>query len=355
MDDEKYNVTIKPLKRIEEIDVHLTPEEYFILSRIDGNVRANDLIALTGIEEEKLFSILEKFSKMKIIEDMGFSRDEVDLKEEEKKEIDNFLKSLEKKNFFEILQIKPTASSEEIRDAGLSILRKFHPDRFFRKKLGPYKAKLEKIVEKVNEAMEILLNEEARKIYAEQFPGQKPEEKEKAKFRKDEKLLPIKERVEKARTFYEEALKLEREKRYKEAILNLELAIAYDPFSKEYKEKLSSLKKLTESTKDWRQLYSSALSLISNGNVTKGLHELEECLLLNPAEAEPYLTAMSVLKESGKSESAIKVGEKATEKFPNHVEILLSLASLYEEEKKYLEALALYKKIIRILTGKKPS
>jgi curved DNA-binding protein CbpA len=62
------------------------------------------------------------------------------------------------KNYYKILEVKPTASFEEIKKAYRKLALKFHPDK------NPNKEAEEKFKE-ISEANENLSSEEKRKIY----------------------------------------------------------------------------------------------------------------------------------------------------------------------------------------------
>lgn len=66
---------------------------------------------------------------------------------------------------FAVLGIAPSATAEEIRAAYHAESRRFHPDRFFRQELGPFRAKLERIFRRLNEAHAVLSDPAKRAAY----------------------------------------------------------------------------------------------------------------------------------------------------------------------------------------------
>jgi tetratricopeptide (TPR) repeat protein len=71
---------------------------------------------------------------------------------------------------FAVLGILPSASPEEIRAAYHAQSKRFHPDRFFKKELGPYRVKLERIFRRVNEANAVLSDPARRAAYLAENP-----------------------------------------------------------------------------------------------------------------------------------------------------------------------------------------
>lgn len=72
---------------------------------------------------------------------------------------------------FAVLGISPLASAEEIRAAYHALSKRFHPDRFFKKELGPFRAKLERIFRRVNEANAVLSDPAQRAAYLAAHPA----------------------------------------------------------------------------------------------------------------------------------------------------------------------------------------
>src|SRR5580658_2221541 len=64
-----------------------------------------------------------------------------------------------KKDYYEILGVKKTASAEEIRKAFRKLARKFHPD------VNPGDRKAEEKFKEISEANDILSDEKKRKVY----------------------------------------------------------------------------------------------------------------------------------------------------------------------------------------------
>ncbi len=159
----------------------LSPVDGFVLSRIDGFSSEADLQHVTGLEGGVLRSSLEKLHGFGLITwetskpappsttqaaPPAISSDEqVDLTPEERERILNLHGRLSEMNHFEILGVHRSADRKEIKRAYYELAAAFHPDRFFRKRLGPYKAKLEALFSRMTHASEVLTTKDLRLEY----------------------------------------------------------------------------------------------------------------------------------------------------------------------------------------------
>lgn len=66
---------------------------------------------------------------------------------------------------FSVLGVSPHASAEEIRAAYHAASKRFHPDRFFRKEVGLFGPKLERIFRRLSEANAVLSDPKKREAY----------------------------------------------------------------------------------------------------------------------------------------------------------------------------------------------
>ncbi len=88
--------------------------------------------------------------------------DGIELPREFRDEVDALWKRLELEDGYQLLGVANGASKEEIRAAYYRIGPRFHPDRHFRKKLGPYKQKIEAIFAALTKAQETLRSDAHR-------------------------------------------------------------------------------------------------------------------------------------------------------------------------------------------------
>ncbi|HEX7601589.1 MAG TPA: J domain-containing protein, partial [Polyangiaceae bacterium] len=180
----------------------LSPVDGFVLSRIDGSVSDRDLLALTGLPDEQVHASLAKLEREGLI---AFSdgkppllpppspvhragppaaavapvpslpvsrfanaterREDVDLEMDHRLRILEMHATLETLNHYEILGAQRGADKKSIKRAYYEIAALFHPDRFFRKRLGTYKAKMEAIFVRATDAHDTLTDAERRAEY----------------------------------------------------------------------------------------------------------------------------------------------------------------------------------------------
>jgi len=212
----------------------LTPAEMFVLSRVDGVASMDQLCQLTGLPVDETFDALKKLASVGLI-DLPDGLDEVDLDEELQKEIRDLDERLADKDFFQMLGLEAGADAKAIRRAYFKISKRFHPDRYYGKRLGPFKARLERIFVKISEAHEFLADAKRRASYEANLLGERqrgdgsPEGREAGAPPGEPATKPPKRVANaKAREFFEEGLRELRANDYTAAALALRRAIALD-------------------------------------------------------------------------------------------------------------------------------
>lgn len=91
--------------------------------------------------------------------------EEVDLTLEQQTRINGFYVQLSAMTFYDLLGVPRLADKKTIKRAYNERTIEFHPDRYFRKRLGSFKPKLEAIFMRMTEAQEILCSTERRAQY----------------------------------------------------------------------------------------------------------------------------------------------------------------------------------------------
>lgn len=95
----------------------------------------------------------------------------VDLQPDVKREILELDLSLPQKSHFEVLGLELGATADDVRRAFHAASRKFHPDRYFGRNLGSFKARLERIFLRLSEASTVLSDPQRRAAYLEANPA----------------------------------------------------------------------------------------------------------------------------------------------------------------------------------------
>jgi curved DNA-binding protein CbpA len=188
----------------------LTPEDAFVLSRIDGSASEDDIAMATGLDLSTVRAALEKLVNLgalryetassnvvarpqaptrtssgsfhigPIIEtrsdssdahpaaalyDPGELDEPVDVSPDLKRRILDTYYRLEQLSHYELLNVDPQADKKAIKSAYFELVHYFHPDRYFGKNLGSFKPKLERLFTRVTEAHDTLTRGTGREDY----------------------------------------------------------------------------------------------------------------------------------------------------------------------------------------------
>lgn len=190
--------------------VNLTPQEGFILSRIDGHSSVDEICMLAGLAREQTLAALVKLHQSQLIEIPGAPApeptaspaadgspeagtqpasqpeladpegpvdDEVgeipeflpdpacQIPEDKQREIHRIYHRLEEMDFYELLSLEPGCSARDVQRAYRKIALKFHPDRFYGKELGEYRTRLDTIFRHMSNVADYLDDDEQRASY----------------------------------------------------------------------------------------------------------------------------------------------------------------------------------------------
>jgi tetratricopeptide (TPR) repeat protein len=186
----------------------LGPADAFILSHIDGKNSEADISAATGLDADlvrgaisRLLELgavhlveaqaetrpgrprMESFGQIvfgpSAVQEQVVKRDhpgatlydpreldeETDLEPALKREILHFFYQLDSLSHYELLGLDMSADKRAIRARFHEFIKVFHPDRYYGKKLGSFKVKLDRVFQRASEAHEILTRPEARTEY----------------------------------------------------------------------------------------------------------------------------------------------------------------------------------------------
>lgn len=186
----------------------LTPQEAFILSRVDGTATDAELALATGFDPGVIRTALDKFVELgavaynepaaarpprtpvatptqhlrigPIVEtraepverhpaaalyDPAELDEPVDIDLPRKRRILDAYYRIDRLTHYEALGVEPTADKKAVKNAYFEVVNLFHPDRYFGKNLGSFKAKLERLFARVTEAHDVLTRHAAREEY----------------------------------------------------------------------------------------------------------------------------------------------------------------------------------------------
>lgn len=190
------------------------PEEAFVLTRVDGRSSEADIAAATGIDSGRVKESLKRLVELgavryddavaatssappqreqptvppgvrishPVIEaksteqpdaahpasalyDPGELDEDVELELPRKRKILDYYYRLETVSHYELLEVSTDADKKVIKDAYFKVVGIFHPDKYYGKKLGSFKLKLERVFQRLTEAQEVLARKATRAEY----------------------------------------------------------------------------------------------------------------------------------------------------------------------------------------------
>ena len=222
--------------------------------------------------------------------------------------------------YHELLGVQLDATPKEVKKAYFKLSKEFHPDRHFRKEIGAFGARLDRIFKKVLEAHEMLSAPELRQVEnpprgaatetsvpradaavvaeAPTVDVTATEEAKPAKPRPLTKLERLQQRMpfkvnqaaiqarrQQADEIFRAAQASQRAGRLQEAEASIRIAINFDPTRGEFKEALGSLKIAAAGARTANLLAKPSESM-SNSELFETLRLLEDVLPYRPHDAE---------------------------------------------------------------------
>ncbi|MBN1961715.1 MAG: DnaJ domain-containing protein [Deltaproteobacteria bacterium] len=206
MDESFLSLCPQPIAGIDWHSLDLTPRDGFVLSRIDGRMSVRLLSDVAGIPLDEIVTTLKRLETVgavlwtKQLEtasnnvttkninkanepitnnandsqlDVGDGLDAVedtDLSPAEQRLINAVNNHYKVLTHWELLELYGSPSNVDIKRAYFAQSRRFHPDRYFGKNLGIFKARLENIFKVIKAAYEVLADDDSKAKYAALHP-----------------------------------------------------------------------------------------------------------------------------------------------------------------------------------------
>jgi curved DNA-binding protein CbpA len=175
-------------------EAQLSPAEGIVLARIDGSLTERDLAGATGLSEEQVQASLRTLEAQGLIRfgesdaDAGGAgavgpfmasplnppltpeeerelKEDVDLDEAMRRKILVLHRSLERLDHYSVLGLERSADRKALKRAYYELAAAYHPDRYFRKKLGTFKVRMESIFGRITLAHDTLTDKVRRAEY----------------------------------------------------------------------------------------------------------------------------------------------------------------------------------------------
>ncbi len=275
----------------------------------------------------------------------------VDLDELRQREILELEAKIDSANLFEFLGLPAGADAEAVRSAFREASRKFHPDKYFGKNLGPFKAKLDRIFRRLVEANQTLTDLEKREAYLASSPAVRDAARASGLFvafeprqekSADENARDAERRARLSRHPYlakaskvQELLGLAKgdvaKGEYSLAFSHLNAAAQIDPQNAEVKGLLGEVRKKADLARS-NSSYAHALEALNRGDDELALQALRAAVSANGANHQAaYKAAQLVTRHGGDLREATSFAQKAVEGDAKNVEYRLLLGKLLTE------------------------
>ena len=156
-------------------NLDLTTQEAFVHSCIDGVLNLDDIADVTVLPPAEVLRLVERLVELGAAEwitpkaSSGPPQTEliedVDIDDALQERITEVFQRADKLNHYELLGVNIDADRAQIRKAYFALSKTFHPDAYYGKHLGSFKAKMEYIFRKVTDAYEAVGRPKKREAY----------------------------------------------------------------------------------------------------------------------------------------------------------------------------------------------
>ncbi len=348
----------------------MSPAEAFLFTRIDGSTNVQTLSQLVGLAVDETIVLLRSLVGKGLVSCPGMDgegeeqdidqealKEDVELDIDMKKKVLKLHAGIDGMNHYQLLGVPRNADSKQIKQAYFQLSKLYHPDSYFRKRLGSYKQRIEEIFKRLTKAYETLSNQQKRQAYDSTLPPeptlekieekiqQKIRQRDTARLRREklERMLrsnPLVKRKAQAARHVEAARKAEQEGDIIGAANFAKLALALLPDDEQIRQLHDKLEQKAaperaqkafkrglgdesigrlEEAYDWftkavesdpdhtRALYKAAeLALELKRDLRKGAQYCRRLLELEPMEHKARLILAKIYMEQGMLKNAIR-------------------------------------------------
>lgn len=329
----------------------LSPEEGFLLSRVDGVTGWSTLSSISGLPSDQVDSCLEAWLRDGLIALVTARRVvprapgalRVDLSLGLPVEVQERALEFEGRldgSYHALLGVDRDSESRDIKRTYFKLSRDFHPDRYFGKELGDFAPLLDRIFKKIALAYELLMDpttraelersmahapDPERAAAAKPSPAGRPGTPQNftkrewlARMRKQFRLPPevMAERKFRAKQMSESAGIAGNRNNWKDAASCIRLAIAFDPWSEDYKEQFGEIQIEVHRIRA-EDLRKEAMGAFDSRSLAKALTLYEEVLHYKPSDAPAHEKAAELCLELERFDDAQEYADRACEIAPD--------------------------------------
>ena len=263
--------------------------------------------------------------------------------------------------YHELLGVPRGSDPKVVKRAYFKLSKEFHPDRYFRKEVGGFGARLERIFKKVLEAYEMLSDPDLCQVENQVDPmptmdapqlvdegdesasktpeseGVPPPPRVLSKLERLRQRMPFKidhaaiaARRVKAQEIFRAAQISQTAGRLKEAEANIRIAISFDPARAEFKEALGSIRIQAAGARATK-LLAGPSERMSDGDLREALTLLEDVLIYRPHDPQLNDRAARVCLQLGKLDAALDYAQTLLERSPDVAQHHTLLGRIHRE------------------------
>lgn len=346
----------------------LSPEEGFLLSRVDGASSIDALVKASGMKREAALGLFAHLAEQGILllgadgagadepaaagggADDGIDPDalepDIDLPLPAQKRILSLYARRDSLNHYELLGIDRRVDTKEVKRAYFRVSKEFHPDTYFRKNTGTFTSKINALFKLISTAYEVLSNEQKRAAYDKTLPYEPtPEEKAEAERKKQQahrdadlrqerrrrllKRMPMAQRKAQARRHIEDAKKHRETNQLVSAANSARLAQALDPDEPEVAKLVEELGPKADAIRAENE-YKRGRYEESMGNEEGALEAYLAAVELNPEEPRALHRAATMMLALGRDlKTALGFARQAVQIDDETAEFVKVAAELY--------------------------
>jgi curved DNA-binding protein CbpA len=382
---------------LDATELSLSAAEGYLLSRIDGATPWRLLREMGGIPANEVDAVLTRWlqegvldviggapptkhacetasAEAPVVEALTAAIDERQLDESLDLALDTQRRILEFESclgipYAELLGVEPGSDAKVVKRAYFKLSKEFHPDRYFRREIGSYAQRLDRIFKKVLEAHEMLSDPKLCEVENRvDDPGRvaalvtasadavapetpplveaAPLEEAKAAPRSLTKLERLRQRMPfkidpvaiagrraKAREIFRAACVSQQGGRFQEAESSIRIAISFDPVNTEFKEALGALR-LEAAGNRATKLLAAPSDRMSDSDLREALTLLEDVLIYRPHDPQLNDRAARVCLQLRKLDLAVDYAQTLIERCPEDAEHHALLGQIFREQDK---------------------
>lgn len=249
--------------------------------------------------------------------------------------------------YHEILGVAPDADARAIKRAYFALSKEFHPDRWFRRDIGPWRERVDGVFRKIVEAYELLSDPATRSEVQRGLQpapaaagAARPEARAPSRPAAPPRRRPlpplhplarlVAERRAKAKSFFEAGMVAFSEERWLEAAGSLRLAVAFDPANAVYRQRFGEIQPKVHAVR-FEQLVREADGALAYKERADALRLFEEALHYKPFDARVNHTAARLAwLVAADLRRAKEYASRACESEPENAEYRKTLGMIYK-------------------------